>query len=606
MTFFLFIFFQLTIILTYKYIYIKFLNNKKLWSHIIIFIIIIIDRACRPTLDEPNIALNLEICDLVNSKQASLPREACIAVVKLINSRDPQVSELALTLLDYLVKNCGYPVHLQISRKEFLNELVKRFPERPPPAYSRVQRLILGTLAEWVQTLCKTSRYKEDLTYIKDMYRLLRSKGYDFPAVKKEDAAVLNPSNNLKSIEELQNEERIAQSAKLQELIRRGRPQDLKEANDLMKIMSGFKEDEAFEETKQKVYEDLEKLNRKIDLLDEMLNNSSNSGKLNKDDDTLQDLISSIKVAQPRVQKIIQEEEGSPDISKLLKLNDKINSSLIKIAKLEGKDISNLQSNSSNKAVSAASMNLIDFDDDEPTQSSNSNTSPNTNDAINDLLGDLGGLSFDNSSSNNANSQFGVGAINLLGTPEPQLNQTQTSPSKPLSNLDILSGFNTSSNISSQQQNTFPLVSASHTTTTSTTKTSNQLDPFGFDFGSISTQTSSSNPLFTLFNDEKITVEYSINQKQPSFDATFFISNNTSNQLTNLQLSLAVTKSFELNLQPPSSVTLGSYSKKGIKQNVIVKSRNGESFNTLKFKYKLSYLSNGSPVEDSGVATVSF
>ncbi|KAG0684425.1 hypothetical protein C6P42_002796 [Pichia californica] len=572
-----------------------------------------IHRACRPTLDEPNIALNLEICDLVNSKQASLPREACIAVVKLINSRDPQVSELALILLDYLVKNCGYPVHLQISRKEFLNELVKRFPERPPPAYSRVQRLILGTLAEWVQTLCKTSRYKEDLTYIKDMYRLLRSKGYDFPAVKKEDAAVLNPSDNLKSIEELQNEERIAQSAKLQELIRRGRPQDLKEANDLMKIMSGFKEDEAMEETKQKVYDDLEKLNRKIDILDEMLNNASNTGNLDNNNDTLHDLITTVKVAQPRVQKIIQEEEGSDDVNKLLSLNDKINNCLIKIAKLQGKDIGDVQFSSSKNPV--ASMNLIDFDDDEPTTNSNNSNSgskPNTNDAINDLLGDLGGLSFDNSSSNNGNSNFGVGAINLLGTPEPQAVSSSTSPSKPLSNLDILSGFN-SSTLSpgrpsiplnqSQQQNAFPLAAS---TTSHTTTTTNQLDPFGFDFGSVSTPAPASTTSIMLFGDDKISVEYTINQKQPNFEATLYISNNTSNQLSNIQLSLAVTKSFELILQSPSSVTLSSFSKNGIKQAVTVKSKNGESFNTLKFKYKLAYQNNGVPAEQSGVATISF
>ena len=86
-------------------------------------------RACRPTNDEPNLALNLEICDYVNAKKGSAPRDAAIAVVKLISQRDPQTSELAIALLDNLVKNCGYPFHLQILRKEFLNELVKRFPK---------------------------------------------------------------------------------------------------------------------------------------------------------------------------------------------------------------------------------------------------------------------------------------------------------------------------------------------------------------------------------------------------------------------------------------------------------------------------------------------
>ena len=134
--------------------------------------------------------MNLEICDYVNAKQGSIPREAAIAVVKLINQRDPQTSELAIHLLDNLVKNCGYPFHLQISRKEFLNELVKRFPERPTMRYNRVQRMILAQIEEWYQTICKTSKYKLDFGYIRDMHRLLLNKGYVFPEVKVEDAAV--------------------------------------------------------------------------------------------------------------------------------------------------------------------------------------------------------------------------------------------------------------------------------------------------------------------------------------------------------------------------------------------------------------------------------
>jgi ADP-ribosylation factor-binding protein GGA len=539
---------------------------------------------------------------LVNSKQASLPREACIAVVKLINSRDPQVSELALTLLDYLVKNGGYPVHLQISRKEFLNELVKRFPERPPPAYSRVQRLILGTLAEWVQTLCKTARYKDDLTYIKDMYRLLRSKGYDFPAVKKEDAAVLNPSDGLKSIEELQREERIVQSAKLQELIRRGRPQDLKEANDLMKIMSGFKEDDALEETKQRVYDDLDKLERKITLLDEMLNNATNTGKLDQDDETLQELISAVKVAQPRVQKIIQEEEGTADVAKLLVLNDKINTTLIKIAQIKGEDISNLPTSS---VDASKSMNLIDFDDDDVAESSNSNSNsnlgaPNTNDAINDLLGDLGGLSFDKSSSNNGNSQFGVGAINLFGSPEPM----SAAPSKPLSNMDILSGFSGSPKPSvsnSGSSSPFPLATATNSSTPS------QLDPFGFDFNAPTPSTpSASSATLHFYSDNNITITYTIKSKQPTFEMVLQFSNKSSAQLQNVQMSLAVTKSFDLALKPPTAVVLDAYSTSGISQSATISNKAGQPFNSLKLKFKVSYTNNGVPVEGSGVATITF
>ena len=153
-----------------------------------------IQDACSPENYEPNLALNLEISDLVNLKKGSAPREAALAIVGYINHRNPNVALLALHLLDICVKNCGYPFHLQISTKEFLNELVRRFPERPPIRPSRVQAKILEALEEWRCTICETSRYKEDLGFIRDMHRLLSYKGYSFPEVRIEDVAVLNPS----------------------------------------------------------------------------------------------------------------------------------------------------------------------------------------------------------------------------------------------------------------------------------------------------------------------------------------------------------------------------------------------------------------------------
>jgi len=151
--------------------------------------------ACSPENYEPNLALNLEIADLINSKKGSAPREAAVAIVSYINHRNPNVALLALNLLDICVKNCGYPFHLQISTKEFLNELVRRFPERPPIRPSRVQLKILEAIEEWRGTICETSRYKDDLGFIRDMHRLLSYKGYTFPEVRREDAAVLNPSD---------------------------------------------------------------------------------------------------------------------------------------------------------------------------------------------------------------------------------------------------------------------------------------------------------------------------------------------------------------------------------------------------------------------------
>jgi hypothetical protein len=154
-----------------------------------------IQGACSPENYEPNLALSLEIADLINSKKGSAPREAATMIVSYINHRNPNVALLALSLLDICVKNCGYPFQLQISTKEFLNELVRRFPERPPMRATRVQAKILEAIEEWRVTICETSRYREDLGFIRDMHRLLSYKGYMFPEIRHEDAAVLNPSD---------------------------------------------------------------------------------------------------------------------------------------------------------------------------------------------------------------------------------------------------------------------------------------------------------------------------------------------------------------------------------------------------------------------------
>jgi hypothetical protein len=190
---------------------------------------------------------------------------------------------MKLQLLDICVKNCGYPFHLQISTKEFLNELVRRFPERPPAHSSRVQNKILELIEEWRSTICQTSRYKEDLGFIRDMHRLLSYKGYMFPEVRREDAAVLNPSDNLRSADEMEEEERAAQSAKLQELIRRGGPHDLQEANKLMKVMAGY-DTRNKTDWRAKAAEEVGSIQQKAKLLEDMLQRHKQDDKLTEGD----------------------------------------------------------------------------------------------------------------------------------------------------------------------------------------------------------------------------------------------------------------------------------------------------------------------------------
>jgi hypothetical protein len=68
----------------------------------------------------------------------------------------------------------------------------------------------------------------------------------------------------------MEEEEREAQSAKLQELIRRGTPADLQEANRLMKVMAGF-DTRHKTDYRAKAAEEVAKVQQKAKILEEML-----------------------------------------------------------------------------------------------------------------------------------------------------------------------------------------------------------------------------------------------------------------------------------------------------------------------------------------------
>lgn len=194
-------------------------------------------------------------------------------IARYANNRNPHIAILALSLLDTLVQSCGYPFHLQISTKEFLNELVRRFPERPPPFPGPVMSKILELISGWREGICNNSRWKDDLANIRDMHRLLTFKGYRFRDMPGRQQATLEQASNIKSAEELENEDREAQSAKLQELIRRGTPRDLAAAQELMKSLAGANP-EAKPDYRSQALTDLNKLEQKVILLNEMLDNA--------------------------------------------------------------------------------------------------------------------------------------------------------------------------------------------------------------------------------------------------------------------------------------------------------------------------------------------
>ncbi|OAA49574.1 VHS domain-containing protein [Metarhizium rileyi] len=600
-----------------------------------------IQGACSPENYEPNLALSLEIADLINSKKGSAPREAATMIVSYINHRNPNVALLALNLLDICVKNCGYPFHLQISTKEFLNELVRRFPERPPMRPTRVQAKILEAIEEWRVTICDTSRYREDLGFIRDMHRLLSYKGYMFPEVRLEDAAVLNPSDNLKSAEEMEEEDKEAQSAKLQELIRRGSPEDLREANRLMKVMAGY-DTRSKTDYRAKAAEEVAKIQAKARLLEERLE-AFKPGDRMSDGDVFSELASSLQSAQPKIQKMCEEEsEDHEAVARLFEINDSIHRTVERYRLMKKGDVegaakvaagapvaSTATAAPAGSGATANEPSLIDFDADAANSGNDmANSQPNIAGAggssqagglENDLLGldisssssDFGqggnivlgfganqnipgpallsSMTQDNSASGNVSNQtpsfsqfasFTSPAVSQPGTPQPAAQQQPKPPSWPASDPFAAVGA------ASASRSTPPPPRASALSNDDDEwNFSSSLPPAPSHTPREHKGTISQGLLRTDFLAGRATAASS------SMHITFAFSNSSAQPITELHFQLAVTKGYELQLKPQSGRDLAPKQSHGVTQEVDIWHANnrGQRVESVKMRWRATY-----------------
>ncbi|KAI1947995.1 ARF-binding protein [Ophidiomyces ophidiicola] len=591
--------------------------------------------ACDPQNYEPNLALNLEVVDLVNSKKGNAPREAAISIVQLINSRNANVALLALSLLDICVKNCGYPFHLQISTKEFLNELVRRFPERPPIRSSRVQQRILECIEEWRQTICQTSRYKEDLGYIRDMHRLLLYKGYMFPEVRREDAAVLNPSDNLQSAEEMEEEEKEAQSAKLQELIRRGGPEDLREANRLMKIMAGY-DTRHKTDYRAKAAEEVGKVQQKAKILEEMLQNHKPGDSI-AEGDVFEDLANALRSAHPKIQKMCEEEsEDAEAVSKLLEINDSIYRTIERYKLIKAGDVQGatkipkgtLGTSTGVKKNAENELSLIDFDDPTPTNgnSSSSQASGGTSSLENDLLG----LSFQDSSqpSGSISLPLRPGAGSPNQTTLPSLGTSSPTP-QPLNSASMSAAAHPSG--STLQGDPFASLVSSGSRTSSPFRqlqspkapspSSSALLDVGQPFSPPNLQTTANAPA-----DDEWTFTSSLpedalptsNQTQvlnSSINIVFFsrriprenriqvivqFSNNSTQAISQVHFQVAIEKAYKLQVSPQSGRQIAPLQRNGIRQELQLNGVEPGNGNSVRLRFKVSYKLGQESKEEDG------
>lgn len=227
----------------------------------------------------------------------------------------------------------------------------------------------------------------------------------------------------------MEEEDKEAQSAKLQELIRRGTPHDLQEANRLMKVMAGY-DTRSKTDYRAKAAEEISKIQAKARLLEERLEAFKPGDKM-VDGDVFSELASSLSSAQPKIQKMCEEESDDHEaVAKLFEINDSIHRTverykLMKKGDMEGaakvaaggpspSQMANIGASqaSGSSGGAAGELSLIDFDADAAeTNGSNGagQGASQTGGIENDLLGlDLGGDSASYGQGGNISLGFGA------------------------------------------------------------------------------------------------------------------------------------------------------------------------------------------------------
>lgn len=214
----------------------------------------------------------------------------------------------------------------------------------------------------------------------------------------------------------MEEEEKAAQSAKLQELIRRGGPEDLQEANRLMKIMAGY-DTRTKTDYRAKAAEEVGKVQQKARLLEERLEGFK-PGDTMTEGDVYEELASALQSAHPKIQRMCEEESDDHEaVAKLLEINDSIHRTVERYKLMKKGDLDaaakiakgTLGTSTGVGKNAANELSLIDFGAEIDTNGGSSSTNTPSNGQSNNLEDDLLGLSMGESYGQSGGISLGLG-----------------------------------------------------------------------------------------------------------------------------------------------------------------------------------------------------
>lgn len=274
-----------------------------------------LNKATNPSNRQEDWEYIIGFCDQIN-KELEGPQIAVRLLAHKIQSPQEWEAVQALTVLEACMKNCGRRFHNEVGKFRFLNELIKVVS----PKYlgdrvsEKVKTKVIELLYSWTLALPEESK-------IKDAYHMLKRQGIvqSDPLIPVDRTLIPSPPPRPKN-PVFDDEEK---SKLLAKLLKSKNPDDLQEANKLIKSM--VKEDEARVQKVTKRLHTLEEVNNNVKLLSEMLLHYSKEESSEADKELMKELFDRCESKRRTLFKLASEtEDNDSSLGDILQASDNL------------------------------------------------------------------------------------------------------------------------------------------------------------------------------------------------------------------------------------------------------------------------------------------